>query len=138
MGQRLDKIVHTTGFEAYKNYLTERGAIVVPAVAVPNGDFELLSDSVPYTRQGTRVDVYLDNGTKKVLVTGVGNRAAVADVYNFKSTELATVNVQYLPSPSNVILVTLNIENFTGSSITLNAQTLNLTVVEYDAPITPV
>ncbi len=136
MGQKLDKIIHTTSFEAYKNYLTIDSSIAIPAVVVPNGDGELYSATVDFTRGGTRADIYVDNGTSKALLSGVGARAALGDIYQFTSFETINSNILYLNGITDSIYIEVTIENNTGGPITLVAQTLNLTVVQYDAPIT--
>jgi hypothetical protein len=130
MGIKLDKVVHSTLHEAYKNYATSTGTIAVLADTIAAGATNNYSTSITYTRAGTIAHIFVENTTRKYLANG-GSRIAGA-VYTPISTETASILVEY--SASN-ITVTLSIFNGTGAPITLTAQNITATSVQYDAPI---
>lgn len=133
MSIRLDKIVHSTLHEAFKNYATPTGAIVIPADNIPNGFTKNYSTSISYTRGGTIANIFVENATNKYLVNG-GTRVAGA-VYDRVSTETSSIIVSY---SSSAITVELSIFNGSGAPIVLIAQNIITTVVQYDAPITAI
>lgn len=127
----LDKVVQSSFHPAFINYHTATDDIVVAATSLGSGSTRSISVSIPYTRGGTIADIYATRGSVRTPVTG-GGRAAASAVYNFKSTEAARFDVSY---SSTHITVTLRIINNSGGSITPNAQTITISVVQYDAPI---
>lgn len=133
MGIKLDKVVHSTQFEGFRNYQSPTGAISVPVVSLGSGSTVNYSTSIPYTRAGTVATIYVENATNKYLANA-GTRAAGA-VYQFTSTETASILVNYY---SDTIDVVLSIFNGTGGSINLIAQTITATTAQYDAPITAI
>lgn len=131
---RLDKVAFSTLHEAYKNYLTTTGDIVIATTSLANGASRTTSVVIPYTRAGTRADVYATNGSKKTLVTS-GGRAAGTAIYTLTSTETVTINTSY---SSSDITVSVVVTNNSGGPISPVAQTITISVVQYDAPITTV
>lgn len=126
---RLDKVTFTTLFEAPKNYDKVTGNISISG-SVPAGGTSNFSTSLPYTRSGTRADVYLDGNNRRVSANS-GSRASSV-VYSFKATETFSIFVSYSTS---AITVTASIFNGAGSPITLNSQTIQAIAVLIDAPI---
>ncbi|HJQ08001.1 MAG TPA: hypothetical protein VJ836_00805 [Candidatus Saccharimonadales bacterium] len=133
MGIRLDQVSFTTTHESPKNYATYPSSIVVPADTIPNGSSQNYVSQVAYARAGTRADIYLNNATKKVLANS-GARMA-SQVYTPISGETAAVQVLY---DATTVAVVLSISNNTGAAITLISQTITVTIVAYDAPITAI
>jgi len=128
----LDKVIMTSLFESFKNYLTTTADIVVDATPLADGDSRSISVTVPYTRAGTVADIYATRNTVRTSVNA-GSRSSARAVYNFTSSETARIDSVYSATD---ITVTLTISNNTGGSITPNAQTITISVVQYDAPIT--
>lgn len=128
---RLDKVIFSTFHEAYKNYHTATGSIAVVATSLANGATRTVTATIPYDRGGTRADVYVSGNGVKTIATG-GPRAAGLAVYERTSTETASIFVRYT---STDVLVVLSIFNGTGGSITPIAQTIDVSVVQYEAPI---
>lgn len=131
---KIDKVILTSLFGAFINYLTSSSSLVVTATSLANGASRTISTTIPYTRGGTVADIYASSSTVKTLITGSG-RAAAANVYTYTSSEVATFRIDYSASSITVSLV---ITNNTGGSITPVAQTLDISVVQYDAPITSI
>lgn len=136
---RLDKVDFSTLHEAPKNYDLKTDSLVLTDDILPPGfsqNYPLDSGgsfapmSIPYSRGGTKADIYLDGNNVRVLAN-VGSRA-VGDVYQFKSSETFSVLVNYTTTD---IELTFTIFNGTGSSVTLKPQTINVEVVLYDMPI---
>lgn len=126
---RLDKVDFSTLHEAPKNYDTISKDVVISG-SVASGAFANFSATIPYTRSGTRADVYLDGNSRRVSASS-GSRAADA-VYSYKSTETFSVLVSYSTTD---ITVTLSIFNGDAVSLTLNTQTITTIAVLLDAPI---
>lgn len=131
---KIDRINFSSQYGAFLNYATATDDIVVAATSLANGASRNISVTIPYERGGTTADVYATRGSVRTLVS-TGGRAAATAVYDFKSSETAYFNISY--SSSN-ITVTLTITNNTGSAITPNAQTITISVVQYDAPVTTI
>jgi len=132
MGLRLDKVLFSTLHESYKNYDTVSGSIAISG-SIANGATANFTAVLPYTRTGTRADVYLDGHSIKVLANA-GDRAT-SDVYQFVSSETFATKVIYSTTD---ITVTISIFNGTGGSINLTSQTITVSAVLYDAPITAI
>lgn len=128
---RLDRVIYSSLHPAFLNYADSTGSIVVEATSLANGATRNISTNINFDRGSTVADIYATRGTIKTLITG-GGRAAASVVYNFKSTETATFNTVYT---TNGVTVTLSITNNTGGAITPNAQTIEIKLVQYDAPI---
>lgn len=131
---RLDRIVFSTKHPAYINYETLTDDIVIATTALADGASRTTSVVIPYTRGGTRADIYATRGTKKTPVTG-GSRAAGEAIYNKTSTETVSISANY--SSSN-ITVSVTVSNNSGASINPIAQTITISVVQYDAPISSI
>lgn len=129
---KLDKVKKTSLFESFKNYATTTGDIVVAATSLANGASRTISVTIPYTRAGTIADIYATRSTVRTNVN-TSPRAAASAVYSFASSETAELYATYSTTDITVSLV---ITNNTGGSITPTAQTLTISVVQYDAPIT--
>lgn len=128
---RIDKINFSSQYGSFLNYATISDDIVVTTASLANGATRNITVTIPYTRGGTVADIYATRASIKTFVS-TGGRAAASAIYNFKSTETASFNILY--SSSN-ITVTLSITNNSGSAINPNAQTIKISVVQYDAPI---
>lgn len=126
---RLDKVDFSTLHEAPQNYLTPTSPIVISG-NVASGATQSFTATIPYSRSGTRADVYLDGNSVRVMANA-GSRAA-GDAYQFNSTETFSVLVSY---STTTVTVTLSIFNGTGAPITLNTQTITASTVLYDMPI---
>lgn len=132
---RIDRVIFSSYHEAYQNYDNPAPQnIVVATTSLANGATRNISVTIPYTRANTRADVYATRGDVKTLVS-VGGRAAASSIYQFVSNEIATFDVRYT---STDITVILSITNNTGSSINPIAQTIAISVVQYQAPIAPI
>jgi hypothetical protein len=137
---RPDAIVFSNLTEAFLNYDRIVRPIDITATVVPNGSNTLFQADLPYSRTGTIANLYLqrpDTGLK--VPANAGKRLATSlpnyTVYQYKSTEIVEIYIAY---SSTTISIGLNIINTTGSSIILNAQTINAIAIQYDAPITPI
>lgn len=125
---KLDKVKYTNLVDTYINYATTTADIVISG-SIPDGVSQDFTVVVPYAREKTRADVYLQNlTTGQKQPTSIGARI---NPYQFASTETASHSVTY--SGSNII-VTVTVANFTGSTVSLVAQTLRATVVQYLVP----
>lgn len=127
---RLDQIMFSTLHEAYKNYANKPGSLMISG-NIADGATSTYSVTIPYTRGGTRADVYLDNNDTKILANS-SSRLETGDPYQFISLETVSMLIQYT---SSSIGLTLSVFNGTGAPITLIPQTIAVSVVEYDAPI---
>lgn len=132
MGYKLDKIQFCTAFEAYKNYATTTEALNIPADTLPNGATNNYFIATGFDRGGTRADIYLDGNGVKILAN-TSSRLETGDPYQFVGLETASCLVQYA---SDAVVVIISLSNNTGGPITLTAQTINVSLVQYDAPIT--
>lgn len=130
---RLDKVVHSTLHEAYRNYATLTGTISVPTTPIPDVSTVNYSATINYARAGTIAHIFVENATRKYRANG-GTRIASA-VYTPVSTETASILTEYGTSS---ITVTLSIFNGSGAPINPTAQDITVTVVQYDAPITAI
>jgi hypothetical protein len=126
---RLDQVDFTTMFEAPQNYLTGTASLVISG-NVTDGSTKNFSTTIPYTRSGTRADVYLDGNNTKVLANSGPDNTSL--VYTFVSSETIDVLVQYSTTD---ITILASIFNGTGAPITLTTQTITVSAVLYDAPI---
>lgn len=133
MQVKLDNIIFSSMHEAYKNYASPSDNIAISG-SVADGATSNFSVSVPYTRGGTRADIYLKGNNKKIWANQ-GSALATGGPYQYVSTENADVLIEYT---SSSIDVTITIFNGTGAPINLTAQTIEVTVVQYDAPITAI
>lgn len=128
---RIDQVDFTTLFEAPQNYDTIPKTINISGT-VADVDVANFTAVIPYSRAGTRADIYLDGNNVKVL-GNVGARAA-GDVYQSVSSETFSVLIHY---SSSDITVTLSVFNGTGGAITLVTQAITVSAVLYDMPIGP-
>jgi hypothetical protein len=131
---RIDRVISSSYFPAFINYDNSPDNIVVTATPLADGASRDISVVIPYTRGGTIADIYATRGSIRTPVN-TGGRAAASAIYSFTSSETARFDTIY---SSTNITVTLRITNNTGGPITPNAQTIAITVVQYDAPITSV
>jgi hypothetical protein len=129
---RIDKVIFSTLHESYKNYDTVSSTISISGT-VANGATANFTATLAYARTGTRADVYLDGHSTKVLANA-GDRAT-SDVYQFISSETFATRVVYSITD---ITVTISIFNGTGGPISLTSQTIVVSAVLYDAPITAI
>lgn len=134
MSTHLDKIIFSTLHEAYKNYATTLGSINISG-SIPNGNTQNFSTTLSYARLGTRADIYLDGNSVKVLANA-STTLFSGGPYQYISSENADVFVEY--TSSSQITVTISIFNGTGGPITLTTQTISVSFVQYDAPITAI
>lgn len=133
---RLDKVVFSTFHEAYKNYATSSDEIVISPSALANSSSREASVTIPYTRGGTRADIYATGSiTGFKTLANAGGRASAFIVYDPVSSETATFAIDYNPTE---IVVKFIITNNTGGSISPTSQTITIDIVQYDAPITPI
>lgn len=129
---RLDKTIQSSIHPVFINYKTSTGNIEVEATSLANGASRTIQVVIPYSRGGTTADIYgTRDGAVSTLIS-TGGRAAASAIYSFKSSETATFGTAYT---STNITVSLTITNNTGGAITPNAQTIVISVVQYDAPI---
>lgn len=137
MSIRLDQVAFTTTHESYAKYDRKIDSLELTADILPNGFTQNYPTSgpmvLPYTRAGTRADVYIDGNGYRVLASS-GSRMA-GRAYNYKSSETFSVIVNYTVSG---IELTFTIFNGSGASITLNPQTIDVIAVFYDAPLSAI
>lgn len=126
---RIDQVDFTTMFEAPQNYSTVSSAVSISG-NVASGATANFTATIPYTRSGTRADVYLDGNGVKTLANGGPDSTSFT--YIFASSETFDVFVQYSLTD---ITVTMSIFNGTGSPITLTTQSIVVSAVLYDMPI---
>lgn len=126
-----DAIVYSNLTEAYLNYKTLPSSISIAAFALSDGGSYPRQTTIPYARGGTRADIYLEqNGVR--VPANIGSRVS-PDVYQYAGSEIARITLQY---DATTIYVTITIENNSGATINLIAQTITVSAVLYDAPIT--
>lgn len=128
-----DALVYSNLTEVYLNYDTLDGSIHLDADILPNGFSQSYDSFIPYTRGGTISDVYVEQNGMRISTMAGGSIAA--SVYQFKSTESARIRAGYT---ADTIVVSLDIFNGSGSSITLIPQDIAVRAVLYDAPITAI
>ena len=130
MGVDLDKVIFSTLTDSYINYANSSGVITIPAVSMADGTTNSYSVTIPYTRANSRADVYFTGNGLKVPANG-GFRAT-----NGTYTPTSSENVNtYIRYTSSSITTFIEIQNFTGGSINLIAQSVGVNVVAYDAPL---
>lgn len=131
MGVRIDQITFSTLFESYKNYATPTGTLTIPAVAMADGATNNYSVTIPYARAGTRADIYLDGDSVKTLANA-SLALSTGGPYQFVEFETADIFTDY---DTSSITVTISIFNGNGHVINLIGQTITVSAVQYDAPI---
>lgn len=132
MSIRLDDVIFSTLHEPPRNYGEKSANANISGNIGSLGVADFIV-TIPYERAGTRADIYLIGNGSKVLANG-GSRAAGA-VYQSVSMEIFSVLVTYT---SSEIAVVLSIFNGTGGSISLIPQTIGVSAVLYDMPITAI
>lgn len=126
---RLDQVEFSTLHEAPKNYDTIQAGIAISGT-IADGDTANFSATIPYSRAGTRADLYIDGNGRRALANS-GSRASDV-VYVYASSETFSVLIAY---SSTDITITVSIFNGTGSPLSLAPQTLTVIAVLIDAPI---
>jgi hypothetical protein len=107
---------------------------VIPADTLTNTETRNYSIDITYNRGGTRADTYLiGNGVK--ILANANTRLIVGGPYQFKSVETASILLGY---DSDSMTVLVSIFNNTGGNLTLIPQTITVSMVQYDAPITSI
>lgn len=127
---RLDKVQFYSNMETYLNYTTLTSNISVSG-NIADGATSTFSTSITYARSKTRADLYaknLNTGTKMSLVGGPRIHP-----YQFVSSEVATLWATYTGSTISIFLA---VTNNTGAAINLIAQTLEISAVLYEVPLT--
>lgn len=129
-----DAIVYSNLTEAYLNYDRVPQSISIPADNIADGASSTYTTVIPYTRNNTRADVYLEGNNMRVPANGgyrISTQLPTYTVYQYTSSETVNVSIAY---GSTTITVSLVISNNTGSPITLVAQSIQASAVMYDAP----
>lgn len=118
----------TSLIDTYLNYDTLRSDIVISG-SVGSGATVNFSTTIPYARTNTRADLYARNTTtgKKMPCAG-GQRQ---NPYTFVSSETCS---QLVTFTGGVFTITFSIFNGTGGTISLTAQTMEITAVLYEVP----
>lgn len=137
MNIRPDGLALLTSLPNYINIIPNVTGNLNISGTITNGTTTNFSVSVPVVPSNTRCDIYginLNNGLKQQLSNSnfISNDIAVSTggIYQHKSTEF----VQLMTSQGSNITVTVSVTNFTGSSITLVTQTIQIEVVQYAIP----
>lgn len=129
---RLDKIQLFSSLETYLNYETS-GSNIVATGTIPASSGVVFGTVVNIDRANTRQDVYAKNlgtGTKMPVIGGprVNPYTPVAGI----QASLIT------GSDSTSVTTRLLLFNTTGSPINVGSQTLEISVVQYQVPTSPI
>lgn len=136
MGIKIDKVAFSTHHEPPRNYDTVSDDIVISGT-IPASTTATFTGTIPYTRAGTRADLYLTgNGTKILANNGV---EVVQEVYVYSGPANEIVESSGIQYSNDEITLVISIFNqFAEASLTLTTQTITLSAVLYDMPITAV
>jgi hypothetical protein len=129
-----DTIVYSNLTEAYLNYDRIPQNITIPADNIADGFSNTYTTVIPYTRNNTRADVYLEGNNMRVPANAgyrISTQLPTYTVYQYTSSETVNVKISY---SSTAITVSLVVANNTGGPITLISQTIQASAVMYDAP----
>jgi len=133
-----DLVFFSSLFDNYLNYANPTDDIAISG-SIANGANQTFSVTIPFTRANSRADVYFisPQGTKAPANSGtrVPTLLPTYYIYQFASNEIATTIIDY---SSSSITVGINIANFTGGAISLVTQTIQVSVVQYDAPLSTI
>lgn len=123
-----DNINFLSTLPAYIGIGQPTGNIVISGTIL-NGSGQSFSITVPTSPDNTRFDVYGVN--QNTNIKQLLSNTNFPLIYQYKSTEFLAQEIDYAPSSITVIF---QIQNFTGSSVTLINQTIAITIVEYQIP----
>ncbi len=129
MGVRLDKVVMSSLFEAFRRYLSPTASIVLSG-SIPVGGKAFVG-RVPYTRTGSIADIYISKSGSGVK-RSINSFWKLLDFVGSADVE-ASIAVQYTATE---IIATIYVTNFGGAPFSLTSQTYNLQFKIFDAPIT--
>lgn len=128
MGIRPDGINFLSTLPAYINFDNAIGNIAISGT-IANGASQVFSTTIPTSRNNTRFDVYGVNQNTNLKALFSNNTVPV--IYQFVGLEAVNSFIDYT---STNIVVNIEVRNNTGSSINLVAQTIAVTVVQYQIP----
>ena len=125
---KLDQIQFCSEVDSYINYDTKTASMNVSGSVVNLGQ-ATFSVSIPYSNPRTKADVYAKNLNTNIKMA-VGSPRV--HPYTYASFEIARLQSSY--NGTN-ITVTLTITNNTGGTINLVAQTIEISAVLVEVPI---
>jgi hypothetical protein len=129
-----DNLLIASTLPTYVNPKTSTGSISISGT-VANGNTANFTGSITSSIVANlfRADVYGYNTvtTTKLLLNTLLVMGTNLGGYSYTSTELCQIEIS---NSGQTVTVTYSIFNGTGSSITLTAQTINLTLAEYQVP----
>jgi len=129
MGVRIDKIVMSSLFEAFKRYDSPTLSMVLSG-SIPVGG-KAFEGRVSFDRTGSIADIYVKKqGT--TYKRSVNSFWKIQDFVGSADVE-ASIALTYTPTE---IVATIYVTNFGGSPFSLTSQTYNLEFKIFDAPIT--
>lgn len=129
MNIRPDNINFLSTLPNYINIGNPTGNIVISG-SILDGNGQIFSTNISTSSSNTRFDIYgLNTNTNtKQLFSGTD----FPSIYQFISTENVTLSTVY---NTGSISVSIEVDNFTGSTINLVNQTIAVTIVEYEIPL---
>lgn len=130
MQYRLDNLSFSSLLPNYINVANASGVISLSGT-YDDGTTTNFSITLALSGQQTFSDVYATQSTNNLKIQ-LNNNAAAGVIYDPVDTEFVQNSVVY--SGGNVV-VTITVNNNTGSSITLVPQTYTVEVVEYMLPV---
>lgn len=128
MGIRPDGISFLSTLPNYINFDDATGSIAISG-AIADGASQIFSTTISTSRNNTRFDVYGVNQNTSLKALFSNNTVPV--IYQFVSLEAVNSFIGYT---STSIVVNIEVRNNTGSPINLVAQTIAVTVVQYQIP----
>lgn len=136
MAIRLDRVAFSTHHEPPRNYDTLSDDIVISGTILAQTT-QTFTGTIAYTRGGTRADLYLTgNGVKILANNGI---EVVQEIYVYSASANETVESTGIQYDSGSISLSITIFNpFAEAPITLVTQTITLSAVLYDMPITSI
>lgn len=130
-----DNLNLASNLPTFVNPTTTNGTITISGT-VNNGVTANFTGTITSTIPANlfKADIYGANNVTntKVLLNTLLTMTTAVNGYLYKSSELCQVSISY--SSASVVTVKYSIFNGTGANITLNTQTITLTLAEYQVP----
>jgi hypothetical protein len=126
---RLDQVDFSTLFESPQNYASSSQTLSISGTLNAFSQRVFLA-AIPYTRAGTRADLYATGNNIKMLANA-GSRA-IGDIYQFAGSETINLFISYSSTQISIAIV---LANGSASPINLTTQDIVINAVMYDMPI---
>jgi len=127
MGIKIDKVIMTSEFQAFRNYDDPETFSITISGSIPAGG-KAFEHEIPYDRSGTIADIYY----KKNGNTYKRSVNSLPRVTEYLGGTTATVYANYTPTS---IIVGIYVTN-PGSSYTPSSETYDFELKKFDGPIT--